>query len=249
MPHLVFVRLNKILYRSGPVGALRGVRGSLLVLVALLASLASTNHAASAETVGASAPKPQSFDYVILALSWSPSFCASSVTRGASAQCQNPANRGFVVHGLWPQAADGARLRCPANKVEFSKALFERALDVFPDLKLAQSQWQRHGQCFGFTPDAYLELTGAARAKISIPDQFRAPNQTSSLPPDEIRTAFRKANPTLEADSISVSCRKATLVDVLICLRSDLSGFLSCPQVVKRSCAAATIQIPTLSLR
>jgi len=38
------------------------------------------------------------FDYYVLALSWSPSFCA---THRDPHQCSGDA--GFVLHGLWPQ--------------------------------------------------------------------------------------------------------------------------------------------------
>lgn len=191
--------------------------------------------------------KPLNYDYVILALSWSPTYCAAKASRAEEPQCQNQANRGFVVHGLWPQANDGARLRCPAGKGDFSKALFERALQIYPDLKLAQSQWQRHGQCFGFAPDAYLERSAAALAKLVIPERFRAPGKSVALPPDEVSAAFRNANSGLSPQSISVSCRTSRLVEVLVCLKSDLSGFESCPQVAKRTCRATTIEVPTAS--
>ena len=191
--------------------------------------------------------KPLNYDYVILALSWSPTYCAAKASRAEEPQCQNQANRGFVVHGLWPQANDGARLRCPAGKSDFSKALFERALQVYPDLKLAQSQWQRHGQCFGLAADAYLERTAQARAKLQLPERFRALDKPLSLPPDELSAAFRNANAGLTMQSISVSCRASRVVGVLVCLKSDLSEFAPCPQVAKRTCRATTIELPSVS--
>jgi ribonuclease T2 len=193
--------------------------------------------------------KIQTYDFFILALSWSPTYCASSAKRGETPQCRNPANNGFVVHGLWPQARDGARLRCQSDRSEFSKALFERALEVFPDLRLAQNQWQRHGHCFGYPADAYLELTARAKSKIAIPDNLRSINTALSLDPDVIRSGFIAANSGLARDSISVSCRKSILVEVLLCLKSDLSGFESCPQVTKRSCPAAMISVPAATQR
>lgn len=221
-----------------------GLGVAFSVLVALLGVSAPPVSAATNGAGPQAGGTPQHYDFMILALSWSPTFCASSAKRGDSAQCQNPANRGFVVHGLWPQANDGARLRCGDGKAEFSKALFERALDVFPDLNLAQAQWQRHGQCFGLSPDVYLDRTETARSKLVIPERLRAITQPASLGPEDIRRDFVRANSGLTVDAISVSCRKSTLVEVLICMKSDLSGFEPCPQVAKRSCRAATIGIP-----
>ena len=249
MQSFAFVAQNWSLFGRSRNRASGVAKAGLLALIVIFGGLAPVAIAASTAPEGSSPQQPQSYDFVILALSWSPSFCASSARRGDSPQCQNPANRGFVLHGLWPQATDGARLRCPANKGQFSKALFERASEIFPDLGLAQSQWQRHGQCFGFAPDAYIEKAAAARGKVIIPEQFRSVKDPVSLPPENIRKSFVSANSGLSPDAFSVSCRKSELVEVLVCLKSDLSGFASCPQVTKRSCRAATIQVPALSLR
>lgn len=228
----------------------RLIRQVLLGLVAAFLFFAQASQAAPvAASDGAVSNKIQTYDFLILALSWSPTYCAANAKSGETAQCQNPANNGFVVHGLWPQARDGARLRCQADKSEFSKALFERTLEVFPDLRLAQNQWQRHGQCFGFPADAYLELTARAKTKIVIPDNLLSVNAALSLDPDVIRSGFIAANSGLARDSISVSCRKSILVEVLLCLKSDLTGFESCPQVTKRSCSAAMISVPAATQR
>lgn len=218
-------------------------------LLGLIVAAFISIHFAFAAPIDAGQEKAQKFDFVVLALSWSPTYCASSAKRGESAQCQNSIHRGFVVHGLWPQALDGARLRCSAGKSEFSKALFERALEVFPDLYLAQSQWQRHGQCFGFSADAYLERTNVAKSKIVVPDRLRALEQPMSLAAEDLRKEFSRANSGLPLDAISVSCRKSALVEVLICMKSDLSTFESCPQIAKRSCRASSMQIPASPIR
>lgn len=226
------------------------VRISFLGLVVFLFSFA-TGATAAPATLPEPSPsaKIQNYDFLILSLSWSPTYCASNAKRAETVQCRNPANRGFVVHGLWPQARDGARLRCQGERSEFSKALFERTLEVFPDLRLAQTQWQKHGQCFGFTPDAYLEMTAKAKSKVIIPENLRAIEAVLSLDPNIIRSGFVAANSGLLRDSLSISCRKSTLVEVLVCLKSDLSGFESCPQVAKRSCPAAMIGIPASTQR
>src|SRR5262245_6927236 len=54
---------------------------------------------------------PGEFDYYVLVLSWSPSFCADSAERNPDRAARNPqcGERpfSFVVHGLWPQYEKG----------------------------------------------------------------------------------------------------------------------------------------------
>jgi ribonuclease T2 len=57
--------------------------------------------------------EPGKFDFYMLALSWSPSFCADSAERvpAGSGQRADPQcgarPHSFVVHGLWPQYETG----------------------------------------------------------------------------------------------------------------------------------------------
>src|SRR6266576_5176162 len=52
--------------------------------------------------------QPGAFDYYVLALSWSPEFCRRHPTK---AECVS-GKFGFVVHGLWPQYANGYPENC-----------------------------------------------------------------------------------------------------------------------------------------
>src|SRR5687767_15954008 len=57
--------------------------------------------------------QPGQFDFYVLALSWSPSFCQATAERGREAreQCgERPYS--FVVHGLWPQYERGFLRSC-----------------------------------------------------------------------------------------------------------------------------------------
>ena len=48
--------------------------------------------------------QPGQFDFYVLSLSWSPSFCESAGERGTPPREQCGARPySFVVHGLWPQ--------------------------------------------------------------------------------------------------------------------------------------------------
>jgi ribonuclease T2 len=55
--------------------------------------------------------EPGKFDFYVLSLSWSPSFCAANAERGverSDPQC-GPRPFSFAVHGMWPQYEKGLK--------------------------------------------------------------------------------------------------------------------------------------------
>src|SRR3977135_3469045 len=63
------------------------------------------------------------FDFYVLSLSWSPSFCAAAEERGNSGRSQAQCGErpfSFVVHGLWPQYDRGFPEYCkrPSPRLE-----------------------------------------------------------------------------------------------------------------------------------
>src|SRR5215207_9600765 len=58
--------------------------------------------------------RPGQFDFYVLALSWSPSFCQDTEERGRNGgeQCATARPYSFVVHGLWPQYERGFPQSC-----------------------------------------------------------------------------------------------------------------------------------------
>jgi ribonuclease T2 len=71
---------------------------------------------------------PGEFDYYVLVLSWSPSFCADSAERNPEGAARNPQCGprpfSFVVHGLWPQYEKGYPQFCqvPACRVSTGRS-------------------------------------------------------------------------------------------------------------------------------
>src|ERR1700732_4273603 len=59
---------------------------------------------------------PGEFDFYVLSLSWSPSFCEEADERGGGGRSQAAQCGGrpfsFVVHGLWPQYGRGLPQYC-----------------------------------------------------------------------------------------------------------------------------------------
>jgi ribonuclease T2 len=65
--------------------------------------------------------EPGKFDFYILSLSWSPSYCEAAGERGPPPQQQCSARPySFVVHGLWPQYEHGFPEYCqvPAPRID-----------------------------------------------------------------------------------------------------------------------------------
>src|ERR1700729_2986492 len=79
------------------------------IFAAFLLALAGMTGTASAQDRRQN--EPGKFDYYVLSLSWSPSFCAANAERPSARskpdpQC-GPRPYSFVVHGLWPQYERG----------------------------------------------------------------------------------------------------------------------------------------------
>jgi ribonuclease T2 len=87
----------------------------MIRLVAGLAFAVSVLAAAgvAAFAQGARQDEPGQFDFYVLSLSWSPSFCAAAHDSGRSGGAQCGARPySFVVHGLWPQYEKGFPENC-----------------------------------------------------------------------------------------------------------------------------------------
>src|SRR5215471_18018763 len=87
-----------------------------LMALAMLLAMAAVALAAMAGIRPASAQDrrqnaPGEFDYYVLSLSWSPSYCEEAEERGNTGRSQQIQCGGrpfsFVVHGLWPQYERG----------------------------------------------------------------------------------------------------------------------------------------------
>ena len=57
--------------------------------------------------------KSGEFDYWVMALSWSPNWCAIEGDARKSPQCDPRENFGWTLHGLWPQYHRGWPAFCP----------------------------------------------------------------------------------------------------------------------------------------
>ena len=115
---------------------------------------------------------PGEFDFYVLALSWSPSFCEAAAERGNSGrsqiQCERPYS--FVVHGLWPQYERGFPEYCQRPSPRLDRNIMTSMLDLMPAPGLIFNEWDKHGTCSGLGARAYFESVRKARAVVKIPE-------------------------------------------------------------------------------
>ena len=189
---------------------------------------------------------PGDFDFYVLALSWSPSFCEQSRERFPDRQPQLQC-RGrpysFVVHGLWPQYEKGFPEYCQVPAPRLRRGIVSSMLDLMPSPRLIFHEWDRHGVCSGRSADSYFEGVRKARAVVKIPDSFIELASPLTVAPADVEAAFIKANPGLSAEAISVTCSSKRLSEVRICLTKEL-GFRACPEVDKRACRRDSVVMP-----
>jgi ribonuclease T2 len=191
---------------------------------------------------------PGQFDFYVLALSWSPSYCEAAAERAP----KRPPDRqcagrpfSFVVHGLWPQYERGFPSYCQVPAPRMDRGTMTSMLDLMPSPKLVFHEWDRHGTCSGLTVRAYFETIRKARAVVKIPADYLDLAKPITVRPDEVVDAFVKANPGLPREGIAVACGSKRLEEVRVCLGKDLS-FRACAETVQRSCRRGTIAMPAV---
>jgi Ribonuclease I len=178
---------------------------------------------------------PGQFDYYVLSLSWSPTWCATQSGRRDVEQCAGPRSYGFVVHGLWPQYAGGGYPVQCAAPAPLPPALVEAMLPLMPSRKLIAHQWKRHGTCAGTAPEAYFATTRRAFDRVRMPDAFARPAGPQTFTVQGIESLFAAANPGLEADAVSVVCRGRHGAEVRVCMDRELN-FRACGRDVRDRC-------------
>ncbi|RLQ87661.1 ribonuclease T2 family protein [Notoacmeibacter ruber] len=192
--------------------------------------------------VGGDLPRPSgNFDFWLLALSWSPSYCAAEGANASRRQCGRDGPSGFVVHGLWPQYEGGGfPSDCPSSEPgRISQQTYARISDLIPTIGLAGHQWRKHGACSGLSQADYFRTTRAAFRKLRLPKNLAG----GAVSPANAEEAFVQLNPGLRPDSLAVTCDRRFLREVRICLDKDLN-FIKCPAVDRRGCRMTAPLMP-----
>ena len=211
---------------------------AFLVLVLLL------SHAATALARG---PLSGQFDYFALALSWTPTYCATPAGENDASQCSPGRRFAFVVHGLWPQHEQGWPEYCETRENWVDEKNIAAMMDIMPSRKLIIHEWKKHGTCAGVSQADYFRATRLLFEKVRIPARYLSPTADVITTPQQLVTDFVKTNRDLTADMISVQCGnardRARLSELRICL--DRRGsFAGCGANESRSCRAKTLVMP-----
>ncbi len=186
--------------------------------------------------------EPGKFDYYLLSLSWSPSFCETAAGARSQDQC-GPRPYSFVVHGLWPQYERGFPEDCQIPSPRLDHRIVEEMLDLMPARRLVYHEWDAHGTCSGLGQRAYFDAVRKARAGVKIPPQFDKPQQALTISPGQVVDAFTKANPGLTAAAIMIDCDRTRLREVRICLTRELA-FRACGAERARACRSDRLVMP-----
>jgi ribonuclease T2 len=176
-------------------------------------------------------PQGSGFDFYVLALSWSPTYCQNDQARKRdAAQCEGSRPYAFVVHGLWPQFERGYPRACRSEKSRPSQSQTQAMLDIMPSERLVQHQWNQHGTCSGLSAKDYLTVTRAARARVTVPEAYTTARDWQRVSVRDVEANFMASNQGLGGDGIAVTRRGNLLSEVRICLTRDLAP-RPCPEV------------------
>ena len=86
-------------------------------------------------------PIGQGFDFYVLSLSWSPSYCEAEGEDANPQQCKAARPYAFVVHGLWPQFERGFPEDCQTDEPKVSNETLRTLYDLMPSAGLIRHEW------------------------------------------------------------------------------------------------------------
>ena len=171
--------------------------------------------------------KPGQFDYYVLALSWSPNWCA----REGDARHDH----GWILHGLWPQYHRGWPSYCKTAERAPSRGMTAAIADIAGSSGLAWHQWKKHGTCSGLSAADYYALSRQAYELVNRPQVLRNLTQEVALPAQVIENAFLRANTAWQPDMLTITCNSGYIEEARLCLSKDLTP-VPCGADVIRDC-------------
>lgn len=186
------------------------------------------------------------FDFYVLSLSWSPTFCSTAEADRNRDQCGTARKYGLVVHGLWPQYERGYPQLCRSDQPDrVPSALGRQYFDIMPSMGLIGHQWRKHGTCSGLDQQDYFATVRRAYDRVKIPALLTRRSTEMRILPNELERQFIAANPGLSPAGIAVTCEADQLEEVQICLTRDLQ-FRPCPEVDRGGCRRPGISVPPI---
>lgn len=179
------------------------------------------------------------FDYYLVSLSWSPSYCV--LHPDDQRQCGK--GYGFVLHGLWPQKMSGGYPQECESSEALPDSVVRKALPFMPSEKLIHHEWTKHGTCSGLTADAYFSLADRVFAAVRVPAKFEHPPSAFAMSADEVLREFVAANPQVPANTFTVQCSGNELQEVRLCMSPEAKA-QACGRGVRTQCRDGPVQVP-----
>lgn len=177
------------------------------------------------------------FDSYLLALSWTPAYCAGDGDARDDPRCREGSALGWGIHGLWPQYDDGGWPQyCSSPRRDPSRAETAAQAALFGTSGAAWHQWNKHGRCTGLSAQDYYRLTEEALSRVTLPDVFEGVTQPLRVDPAVIEAAFVEANPDLTPARMVTSCPNGEIVELRVCLTRDLEPVDCAPALLRREC-------------
>jgi ribonuclease T2 len=216
-------------------------RSPLQLIASFICAILATCEIAILPIAEAKAPKTGQFDYYVLSLSWSPSYCAGEAGQNDHQQCAPGRRFAFVVHGLWPQYAKGWPEFCETNEGWIPQKLIDDVIDVMPSKRLIIHEWKKHGSCSGLSQEAYFNTVEQLFMALRIPARYLSPQAPITVSPEQLMTDFVKTNTALTADMLSVQCGnakgQARLSELRVCV-NKAGSFAACGVNEAQQCRA-----------
>ena len=186
-----------------------------------------------------SAGRVGDFDYYLVSLSWSPSYCV--LHPEDLRQCGK--GYGFVLHGLWPQKMSGGYPEDCELLAALPESVLRKTLAFMPSDKLIHHEWKKHGSCSELSAEAYFSLADQAFAAVRVPTRFEQPQTAFTVTADEVRNDFAAANPQFPADTFTVQCSGDKLQEIRVCM-STAAKAQACGRGIRSQCRDGQIQVP-----
>ena len=184
----------------------------------------------------------------MLALSWSREQCRGRERDPEMAiQCDGSiGDFGFVLHGLWPEAAGPDYPQWCRKASVLSRKIVADNICMTPSVQLLQHEWAKHGTCMARKPETYFGAAKLLFQALTFPDMHRLSRQGEKdglVTAKVLADAFADNNDGLPANAIRVQTnRKGWLEEVRICLDRKFKPE-ACPAFAKGAPEKAQIKI------
>jgi ribonuclease T2 len=143
--------------------------------------------------------EPGRFDYYVLVLGWTPSYCATEGRKRRDGQCAAERPHAFTLHGLWPQNVEGWPEDCRTKKRPWvPQSVIDDIRDIMPSKNLVIHEYRAHGTCSGLEPAQYFGLARDLYERVGIPPRFSGADRGLRLTEREIEAEFLKSNAWLK---------------------------------------------------